>query len=1228
MKTQAKRFSIIGLFVAFIACLLLAFVPYITTAYAQETQNPVQIEGTTGTGTAEDPVLVDEYSELVAAVNADVTNIKLTKRLYELLPGAELPDGYLLNFNGGKEYNLDLNGYSIEFRNLYNKYMDEDISFITVAKNNTLNIKNGDIQFTNEYAEVNIAPCFVNVLGNLYSEDVNYYLNTEGCAVYLTNANNVEFDGGTIRAYLGFAVYGYAQNLTLDGGVILTTEDSAGYIGAVPKDTKGAMCYYGENLTLYKSSFYGGVFVTDIEEFDVNEKDVRIDNVKLTSEIYKPKNVSDASNHGGTYFWKNDTTMGLGVDYLATFNGTTFDYCDDLISVTDYNREFNVTFTNGGKAYKMVEGEKTYITTANYGETFFVQQEMPDTEEFLEFVSWSSNVSLTNDQKRYSTFEFTMPYGDVTFTQNFIDLSKQIDDGSLSIGGLQTGTNNYPEVISSDDRYTVTEYTWYMKDGYSSSWKPVDGTDLIILIQGSTSYAVEVVLTRTGDYFFSDTSVMIDISDYDVTSSENDETTLTMFCEYESSLYGSNESVGFTSDSNYNLFGTATVNVTEKLGDGYEEYYDVTYAWYRNAILMEDVTGNSYTFQRDDAGAKFAVIMTATDKENPYSTTYYSNIVTCGNKIGGIKLNVSDIYEMMPVGDVSVTVDGFDSEIETSWMYRQNGNNQPYNGATLVSGKDYVLFISIERPSGYEFLPNPFIPTIYIDDCFTVTAQNNTSSISVWAQYTEPLKKSDFDVIFTADSSASQGDYLKIDTEAMKTASSDFATAYEAGQVTYQWYRDGKAVEGATEDKYLISDKDLNCKIFVKVTAGEKFGISEAKQAAAIASLDFTMPIPVVGEKLIDYTKESVVEKNGKVYAMYVVWTEPSGWDADSVFEAGVEYKLLIQLETLNGYYFGPFSATTDFNAYKANIKINGVEANKIEGYSNGFSNQMWISQIFTPIENHTHVGVKQDGKAAGCTENGWNEYYACECGKFFTDSACTTEIIDLAAWKDGDGKIPAAHTSTEFTYTTNNDGTHTKKHACCGTLVGNENCSGGTATCTTKKTCEKCNTAYGDTLTHSHGSAWEKDETGHWNECTCGDKANFAEHNPDRANATETDPIKCTICEYIITPALGHTTHTPKVEWESDENNHWHDCTGCSGQELEKAQHVDSDNNGKCDTCEYDMPTTPGGGSGSETPEKPDEPKDGLGVGAIIGIVVGAIAVLGGGGFAIFWFVIKKKKQ
>ena len=111
--------------------------------------------------------------------------------------------------------------------------------------------------------------------------------------------------------------------------------------------------------------------------------------------------------------------------------------------------------------------------------------------------------------------------------------------------------------------------------------------------------------------------------------------------------------------------------------------------------------------------------------------------------------------------------------------------------------------------------------------------------------------------------------------------------------------------------------------------------------------------------------------------------------------------------------------------------------------------------------------------------------------------------------------------------------------------------------------------------------------------------------------------------------PALKHTTHTPKAEWKSDANNHWHECTGCEGQELDKAAHADADTNGKCDTCEYDMPVVTPDPDPDPAPDPdpdPSDEKDGLSGGAIAGIVVGSVLVVGAGGFSIFWFVVQKK--
>ena len=94
----------------------------------------------------------------------------------------------------------------------------------------------------------------------------------------------------------------------------------------------------------------------------------------------------------------------------------------------------------------------------------------------------------------------------------------------------------------------------------------------------------------------------------------------------------------------------------------------------------------------------------------------------------------------------------------------------------------------------------------------------------------------------------------------------------------------------------------------------------------------------------------------------------------------------------------------------------------------------------------------------------------------------------------------------------------------------------------------------------HSATSAtWQSDGTRHWHVCACGEEVDVAPHVPDRAEATETEAVKCTVCGYIITPALGHVTHTPGEEWLSDDTNHWHKCTGCT-EKLGVAPHTYGD--------------------------------------------------------------------
>ena len=102
---------------------------------------------------------------------------------------------------------------------------------------------------------------------------------------------------------------------------------------------------------------------------------------------------------------------------------------------------------------------------------------------------------------------------------------------------------------------------------------------------------------------------------------------------------------------------------------------------------------------------------------------------------------------------------------------------------------------------------------------------------------------------------------------------------------------------------------------------------------------------------------------------------------------------------------------------------------------------------------------------------------------------------------------------------------------------------------------------------THSYGTEWKYDDTNHWHECECGDKADIAAHSASEwivdTAATETaDGAKhkeCTVCKKVLEtatiPATGSShTHSYGTEWKYDGTNHWHECE--CGDKADTAAH------------------------------------------------------------------------
>lgn len=86
-----------------------------------------------------------------------------------------------------------------------------------------------------------------------------------------------------------------------------------------------------------------------------------------------------------------------------------------------------------------------------------------------------------------------------------------------------------------------------------------------------------------------------------------------------------------------------------------------------------------------------------------------------------------------------------------------------------------------------------------------------------------------------------------------------------------------------------------------------------------------------------------------------------------------------------------------------------------LSGYSYGYIN----GPVITVVNSCEHSNlVKVESRKPTYAEDGWKEYYKCECGTFFEDAEGTVEIPDLDEWKTGKGKLdkldPSGLTVTE----------------------------------------------------------------------------------------------------------------------------------------------------------------------------------------------------------------------
>ena len=153
------------------------------------------------------------------------------------------------------------------------------------------------------------------------------------------------------------------------------------------------------------------------------------------------------------------------------------------------------------------------------------------------------------------------------------------------------------------------------------------------------------------------------------------------------------------------------------------------------------------------------------------------------------------------------------------------------------------------------------------------------------------------------------------------------------------------------------------------------------------------------------------------------------------------------------------------------------------------------------------------------------------------------------------------------------------------------------------------------DGHTHNYGTEWKYDNTNHWHECECGNKADITAHTfkqiiDKEATATEkgSKHEECTVCGYKKTavdiPKIDSHNHNYGTEWKYDSTNHWHECecgnkadiTAHTFKQIIDKEATATEKGSKheeCTVCGYkkaavDIPVTDFGNSSDDQPNKP----------------------------------------
>lgn len=400
---------------------------------------------------------------------------------------------------------------------------------------------------------------------------------------------------------------------------------------------------------------------------------------------------------------------------------------------------------------------------------------------------------------------------------------------------------------------------------------------------------------------------------------------------------------------------------------------------------------------------------------------------------------------------------------------------------------------------------------------------------------------------------------------------------------------------------------------------------------SVVQSIDIEISQPLAG---LSPETITVAEKNG----LEVTVNNVSGYLYDGLMTLNRSMQVEVTINAPEGKTFQTLGKTTIEN-WLCELNINGGNLSSYT-QSTDLKEITFVFQTKPAIECPHETVILEAGKTVTCTEDGIKDKYVCVgCGAAFFDAVRTME------WNASGAVIPKGHLGIRHDATPCSDGKdgNIEYYECqrkeCGKLFKD-------ADCNTEITLEQ-------TIIHDFDSEYSIDKENHYHKCkNCDAKKDVEAHvfgewvkevAPTIEDYGVTAHKDCTICarhfdndgnEIADLRIAKIGTHKVTVNFgtinDNDDVFFKEGATVTVKANAPEAGKVfkgwkDESGNIVGTYTEYTFTVT---GETTLTAVYEDAPvaKKGLSGGGIAGIVIGSVAVAGLGGFAIYWFVVRKK--